>query len=118
MAIRQVAGPQARLKVVSVPVNAGDVLWRTQYGSVAAATRTARQGVDQLLSADGKSGRIRQLVDTEAPVTILTHWQSLFSNGRMAGLAGLKLLLERMTKHLSGRIKWMRCSELAKLARQ
>jgi len=106
------------LKVISVPVNAGDVLWRTQYGSVAAARRAAKRCVDQLLSADGKSGRVRELVDAEAPVTILTHWQSLFSNGRMAGLAGLKLLLERMTKHLAGQIKWMRCSELAKLARQ
>ena len=106
------------LKVVSVPVNAGDVLWRTQYGSVAAAKRSAKRGVDQLLSADGRNGRVRELVDAEAPVTILTHWQSLFSNGRMTGLAGLKLLLERMTKHLAGQIKWMRCSELAKLARQ
>jgi len=105
------------LKVVSVPVNAGDVFWHTQYGSVAAAKRSAKRGVDQLLSANGKQGCVRELVDAEAPVTILTHWQSLFSNGRMAGLAGLKLLLERMTKHLAGEIRWMRCGELAKLAR-
>ena len=63
--------PKRGLKVVSVPVNAGDVLWRTQYGSVAAARRAARQGVDKLLSANGRSGRLRELVDAEAPVTIL-----------------------------------------------
>ena len=104
------------LKIVSVPVNAGDVFWHTQYGSAVQAKRIARAGVNQFLSADGKTGRIRELVDADMPVTILTHWQSLFSNGRMAGLAGLKLLLRRMSKHLTGQIEWVRCSELAKRA--
>ena len=104
------------LKIVSVPVNAGDVFWHTQYGSAAQAKRIAKAGVDQFLSADGKAGRIRELVDAEMPVTLATHWQSLFSNGRFSGLAGLKLLLERITKHFGDRIEWMRCSDLAKRA--
>ena len=102
------------LKIVSVPVNAGDVFWHTQYGSAAQANRVARAGVDQFLSADGKTGRIRELVDAGMPVTLATHWQSLFSNGRTAGLAGLRLLLERISRRFGDRIEWMRCSELAK----
>jgi hypothetical protein len=104
------------LKIVSVPVNAGDVFWHTQYGTAAQAKRVAQAGVDQFLSADGKTGRIRELVDAGMPVTLATHWQSLFSNGRMAGLAGLKLLLDRISKHFGDRIEWKRCSELAKRA--
>ena len=106
------------LTVVSVPVNAGDAFWQSQYGSASVRRRAARAGVDQLLSADGRSGRICEIVAAEAPVTILTHWQSLFSNGTQAGLGGLKVLLERMGAHLGGKIEWVRCSELARRARR
>ncbi len=110
---------KAGIAIDTVPVNAGDYFWHTQYPTTAAAARkVARAGVDSLLSADGKSGIIRQLVDKQVPVTVATHWQSLFSNGKMAGMWGLELLLERMSKHLAGEIEWMKCSELAKLARE
>ncbi|MHC4562031.1 MAG: hypothetical protein ACYS8X_04570 [Planctomycetota bacterium] len=106
------------LKTVTVPANTSDVFWATQSStSLRAARAAARNGVDQLLTANGRTGQIRELIDTQAPVTLLTHWQSLFSNGRMAGLWGLELLLERMSKHVVDEIEWMRCSELAKLAR-
>jgi len=104
------------LKIVSVPVNAGDVFWHTQYGSAAQARRIAKAGVDQFLSADGKTGRIRDLVEANMPVTLATHWQSLFSNGRFSGMEALKLLIERMTEHFGQRIQWMRCSDLMRQA--
>lgn len=110
---------QRGLKVVSVPANTPDVFWQTQYAaSLRAARAAARAGADELLSRDGRSGRIRRLVDEGFPITILSHWQSMFSNGRLAGLWGLELLLERMGKHLADEISWMRCSELAALARR
>jgi hypothetical protein len=106
------------LKTVTVPANTPDVFWDTQSPtSLRAARAAARDGVDQLLAADGRSGQIRQLIDARMPVTLLTHWQSLFSNGHMAGLWGLELLLARMSKHVADEVEWMRCSELAKLAR-
>ena len=110
------AGPG--LETVTVPANTRDVFWPTQYAtSLRAARAAARAGADELLSRDGRSGTVRKLVDAGFPVTILTHWQSMFSNGRLAGLWGLELLLERMAAHLGDEIRWMRCSELARLAR-
>ena len=105
------------IKIISVPANAGDIFWHTQYGSAAEAKRIAEAGVEQFLSADGKTGRIRELVDARMPVTLATHWQSLFSNGRFAGLAGLKLLLGRISKHFGDEIQWMRCSDLMRQAK-
>jgi hypothetical protein len=103
--------------VVSVPANTDDAFWQTQYeGTRRGARAAAMRGVDSLLTPDGKSGRIRELLDAGIPITILTHWQSLFSEGNMAGLWGLEVLLERIRAILGKRVKWMRCSDLAQLA--
>jgi len=107
------------LITASVPANTPDVFWHAQYArSLRAARASARAGVDALLSRDGRTGAVRRLVDSHLPVTLLTHWQSLFANGRFAGLWGLQMLLKRMAKHLAGDILWMKCSELAQHARQ
>jgi hypothetical protein len=52
------------------------------------------------------------------PITpeILTHWQSLFGNGNMAGLWGLDVLLERVQAVFGEQVEWARCSELAQMA--
>jgi len=110
--------PRRGLRTVSVPANVPDVFWPVQYARTARAARaTARRAADGLLSRDGRAGSIRRLFDAGLPITILTHWQCLFANGRTAGLWGLKLLLGRMEEHLGKHIRWMRCSELARLAR-
>lgn len=103
--------------VVSVPANANDALWPAQYeATLRKARAAAMQGVDLLLSAEGRSGRIRDLFDAGLPITILTHWQSLFSNGNMAGLWGFDILLERIRAAFGEQVQWMRCSDLAQLA--
>jgi hypothetical protein len=61
-----------------------------------AARAAAMHGVDALLSRDGRHGRIRELDDQGCPVLLLTHWQSLFSDGTCAGLWGLEQLLMRL----------------------
>ena len=49
------------------------------------------------------------------PITpeVLTHWQSLFGNGNMAGLWGLDVLLERVQAVFGEQVEWVRCRELA-----
>ncbi|MCC7146752.1 MAG: hypothetical protein IT443_09920 [Phycisphaeraceae bacterium] len=103
--------------VVMVPANTGDLWWNTQFAhSPREAKQIAADGLDKLLSADGRSGRLREVFDAGGPLTILTHWQSLFSNGSAAGLWGLEQLLGRMKKTFGSRIQWVRCSELARRA--
>ncbi len=105
------------LSCVSVAATTPDVFGATMCASGARSARAAaRRGVDRLLTARGQ-GRIRRLVDENYPVTILTHWQSLFSNGSMAGLWGLELLLQRLKRTFGDSVAWVRLSELAGKAR-
>jgi hypothetical protein len=102
--------------VVSVPANTDDPFWGTQRPmarTLRQARAAARKGVDALLSPDGRGGRIPDVIAQGAPVTILTHWQSLFSDGTCAGLWGLDLLLARLTARYGPKIEWTLCSELA-----
>ena len=105
---------KAGLKTVSVPVNTNDMFWDVQAGTLRQVRAAARAGADALLSADGTSGRLRELYDQQAPLTICTHWQCMFANGRDVGLRGLEMTLERIDKHFAGDIEWVTCSQLAK----
>ncbi|MCK4623953.1 MAG: hypothetical protein KAV00_01490 [Phycisphaerae bacterium] len=105
------------LKSVTVPANTNDVFWMTQRSTSQRTARVAADaGINRLITKNGRDGQIRQLFDENNPITILTHWQSLFSNGRCAGLAGLERLLKRVERIFGGDVQWMRCSELARQA--
>lgn len=100
--------------VVSVPANAGDVLWRTiKVVSQRSRARLAREAADRWLTADGGGGEVPALIAQNLPVTLLTHWQSLFSQGKATGLLGLQIFLERLVKRYGDRVRWNKCSALA-----
>jgi hypothetical protein len=104
--------------VVSIPGNTNDEFWRSITAKSARGRRlAAERGADALLARDGKSGQIPWLLAQKdcPPVTILTHWQSLFSDGSAAGLRGLEMLFRRLRDVYGQRLRWMRCSELAEL---
>ena len=111
--------PETGQAVVSVPAATADPFWDTQRpssGTRRAARAAARAGVDALLAADGRTGRIPDVVARNCPVTILTHWQSLYSDGTCAGLWGLEVLLRRLRKRYSDDLAWITCSALAEQA--
>ncbi len=99
--------------VVSVPSNAGDIFWSMDLPDKNDRVKMIRDGIDRLVPADGKSGRIRQLIDTGMPVVVVTHWQSLYTQGTSLGLEGLDELATRINKHFGKELEWTNCSELA-----
>lgn len=103
--------------VVSIPATTDDPFWGTQRpmsNTRRAARSAALRGVDALLSEDDdKSGRIREVIAQGCPVTVVTHWQSLYSDGTCAGLWGLARLLARLRKIYGNDLCWTTCSELA-----
>lgn len=102
--------------VVSIPAMTDDPFWDTQRpasNSRQTARTAARSAVDALLSPDGTSGRIPEVVAGRCPITILTHWPSLYSDGTYAGLWGLEQLLARIKKVYGDNLKWVTCNELA-----
>ena len=65
---------------------------------------------------DGQHGRIVELIDAGQPVTMVTHWQSLFGNGHAVGLEVLIELVKHVNRHLADRIEWTTPSAIAKMA--
>jgi hypothetical protein len=74
--------------------------------------------VDNYLSAYGKSGAIRRVLDAGGWPVIMTHWQSFFANGLETGLRALDRLGERVQNTLKDEVVWTSCLELANLTMQ
>ncbi len=98
--------------VVSIPATTDDHFWqtidtpRTDEAFISAVA-------DELITADGTSGAIIRALENGSYPIILTHWQSLMSNGTMAGLRALNEVGRRVQAHLSNRVEWTSFEELA-----
>jgi hypothetical protein len=73
--------------VAGVPANFADLFWSME-DPPAQRAQFIRNNIDKVLTADGRTGRIRQLVDSGYPVILLTHWQSLSTQGTRLGVGG------------------------------
>lgn len=98
--------------VVSIVGSMSDPLLSAQFTDLP-FDDWVKEKIDPILSMDGKSGRIADQITGGSYVTIVTHWQSLYSNGTRYGLKGLDELLSRINGHLRDGVVWMRCSEIA-----
>jgi hypothetical protein len=98
--------------VVHIVVGSSDYLWETQ-DTMRADEAYLRQRSDLFLTGQGQ-GRLADLAGSGSFVAMLTHWQSLYSNGTEAGLVILGRVLARIKRVLGPRVTWMRCSEMAR----
>jgi hypothetical protein len=105
--------PERDRVVVSVPANFPDVFWSMDLPRDQ-RPRFISDNIDRVLSPDGRTGRIRQLIESGHPVTLLTHWQSLYTQGTELGLEGLIALMERIKKEFGSSVEWVSCSERAR----
>jgi len=105
--------PERGQTVVSVPSNAGDIFWSMDLAAKQERVKMINDGIDRLVSPDGRTGRIKQLMDSGYPVVIVTHWQSLYTQGTALGLEGFTSLAERINKVVGTSLEWVKCSELA-----
>jgi hypothetical protein len=103
--------------LVSIPTGSTDVFWQTQPAEAGRAglpePTPPFAGADRLLSEDGRSGRLADLVASDSYVIFHSHWQSLYSDGSGAGLTGLAEVVRRVDQALGERVLWMRMDELA-----
>lgn len=98
-------------RVVSIPATTGDIFGDT-LGSVRADDEWIQHMANHYLTADGSSGVVLEALERGTQPVILTHWQALFSNGRRTGLMALRVLAERINKHLSDRVVWTNFTDL------
>jgi hypothetical protein len=67
---------------------------------------------DYYITADGKSGIIVRRVEAKSPYCIwYSHWQGL-NPARGVGWRAFTTVVERIRKHLSARVVWMRPSDI------
>jgi hypothetical protein len=100
--------------VVSVPANTGDIFWSMNLRTREERWLFIKDGIDRLLSVDGRTGRIRELIEAGRPVIMVTHWQSLYTQGTGLGLEGLSALAERIHSVFGNSFEWVTCSEMAR----
>lgn len=94
---------RGRHGVYDLPPNAGD-----RFGSYVNSTRFVDP--DYYINAQGSSGRIVELVRSGAPYCLFyAHWQGLNpANG--VGWQAFREVVQRIKRHLTGQIVWMRPS--------
>ena len=70
---------------------------------------------DELITLNGKSGQIIRVLETDGYPILITHWQSLASNGLFTGLRVLDEVGRRVNLLLSDRVEWMSFEEITRM---
>ncbi|MDX1931565.1 MAG: hypothetical protein SFU56_03075 [Capsulimonadales bacterium] len=99
--------------VVSVWSAMDDYLWNTQERGSPEGEWSPERLADRFLTADGKSGRLIELLNGGGPMVTVTHWQSLYSNGSQRGFAAYREVVARVEAFLGERVAWRKLSEIA-----
>jgi hypothetical protein len=108
-----VAYREGETTLVHLPANTNDVWWAT-IDSVRDDAEFLSGLADKLLTEDGRSGAIREILDAGGWPILLTHWQSLFSNGLETGLAVLDEVGRRIEVTLGDEVEWQSFDEIAR----
>lgn len=98
--------------VVSIWATTNDYIWGTQEQGQREQGMTPEALADRYLTADGQSGRLATLLAGGGPLVLVTHWQSLYSNGTRLGLRTYREIAARVAACWGGRVAWRKLSEI------
>jgi hypothetical protein len=108
-----IALQEGETTLVAIPSTVNDFWWET-INSPRTDPAFVNGITDRMLTADGAGGKIRTVLAAGGWPVLLTHWQSLFSNGLETGLAVLDELGRRIHETLSDEVEWVSCLEMAR----
>ena len=100
--------------LVSIPATVHDVMWAT-INSTDESDEYISNLADKLITRDGKFGEIITVLETGGYPILITHWQSLISNGSNVGFKVLNEVCSRIEKNLSNKVKWHSFEEILNL---
>ncbi|MBR6790134.1 MAG: hypothetical protein IKM31_04630 [Oscillospiraceae bacterium] len=100
--------------LVSIPATTDDVIW-CSIDTDDQSDEFVRSRADLLITADGKDGQIIRVLETGGWPILISHWQSLMSNGLGTGLRILDEAARRIEEHLSDRVEWMSFAEIMEM---
>ncbi|GIW86564.1 MAG: hypothetical protein KatS3mg108_0888 [Isosphaeraceae bacterium] len=69
---------------------------------------------DRFLSADGRSGRLADVIARGEPAVMVGHWPGFYANGTEHGFRVFQDVVARLETHAADRLIWMNLSELAR----
>lgn len=100
--------------LVAIPATTYDRIWQT-IASADTSDEYVSRVADELITVDGRAGEIVTVLETGGYPILVTHWQSLMSNGLGTGLRVLEEVARRVDAHLSDRVEWMSFEEILSL---
>lgn len=100
--------------LVSIPSTLRDRTWQT-IDCPDTSDEYVSKVADMLLTADGKQGDILTVLETGGYPILISHWQSLMSNGLGTGIRVLEEVAKRINTHLCDRVEWMNFEEIMHL---
>lgn len=98
-------------KLVSIACTIKDHCWQT-INSPDTSEGYVRGIADQFLTADGRSGDILSVLRAGGWPILVTHWQSVFSNGLETGIRVMDEVARRVEEHLGDELVWCSASEV------
>ena len=100
--------------LVAIPATTYDALWQT-ISSTDESEEYIRRVADRWITEDGKGSEIVRVLETGGYPILVTHWQSLMSNGLCTGIRILDEVAGRVKRLLSDRVEWMSFEEIMQL---
>ena len=100
--------------MVSIPATTTDHFWQT-IDTTETSDEYVNRIADELITEDGTEGEIIRVLENGSYPVLITHWQSLFSNGLGTGLRALNEVGRRIQTHLSDRVEWKSFEELLQM---
>ncbi|MBV9851988.1 MAG: hypothetical protein JO250_20170 [Armatimonadetes bacterium] len=106
--------PAAGEAVVSVWAATDDYIWDAQERGRPEQGMSPEALADRYLTADGQAGRLADLLRGGGPLVLVTHWQSLYSNGTRLGLRTYREVAARVAALWGDRVAWRKLSDLTR----
>lgn len=100
--------------LVSIPATLSDYFWKT-IDEARTDGEFVSSLADKIITEDGKGGKLVEVLETGGFPILITHWQSLMSNGLGTGIRALDETARRIEKNLSDRLEWMSFTEILDL---
>ncbi len=100
--------------LVAIPGTLKDCTWQT-INCPDVSDEYVSRVADEIITADGQGGEFVWMLENGGYPILLSHWQSLMSNGLGTGIRVLDEIARRINLHYSDKVEWMSFEELMRL---
>jgi hypothetical protein len=105
--------PAAGEAIVSIWSATDDYIWGAQERGRPEQTMSPETLTDRYLTTDGQNGRLAVLLKGGGPLILVTHWQSLYSNGSRLGFRTYQEIAARVASLCGDRVAWRKLSDIS-----